>query len=148
MHLTKVRKLIFSLGPILIFLRTLVRFPSVMAWCRFILGYMAKSVCSCFLWPLSGMHKAYKKYSHLILYRNFLQKFGMPFMTISTNLCLFVKIVITFNYFLGKCHMFAMEKHNLLIWDVPILYLYWTSTIPFICAEKFKEKHWNMESIN
>lgn len=71
MHLTKVRKLIFSLGPILIFLRTLVRFPSVMAWCRFILGYMAKSVCSCFLWPLSGMHKAYKKYSHLILYRIF-----------------------------------------------------------------------------
>ena len=71
MHLTKDRKLIFSLGPILIFLRTLVRFPSVMAWCRFILGYMAKSVCSCFVWPLSGMHKAYKKYSHLILYRIF-----------------------------------------------------------------------------
>lgn len=45
----------------------------------------------------------------------FYSKFGMPFMTISTNLCLFVKIVITFNYFLGKCHMFAMEKHNLLI---------------------------------
>ena len=71
MHLTKVRKLIFSLGPILIFLRTLVRFPSVMVWCRFILGYMAKFVCSRFLWLLSVMHKAYKKYSHLILYRIF-----------------------------------------------------------------------------
>ena len=36
-------------------------------------------------------------------------------MTISTNPYLFARIVITFNYFLGKCHMFAMEKHNLLI---------------------------------
>lgn len=42
-----------------------------MVWCRFILGYMAKFVCSRFLWLLSVMHKAYKKYSHLILYRIF-----------------------------------------------------------------------------
>ena len=31
----------------------------------------------------------------------------------SVSFC--ARIVITFNYFLGKCHMFAMKKHNLLI---------------------------------
>ena len=49
MHLTRVRKLIFSLGPILTFLRTLVGFLSVIVCCRFIQGYMASVSYNFFL---------------------------------------------------------------------------------------------------
>ena len=119
MHLTKVRKLIFSLGPILIFLRTLVRFPSVMAWCRFILGYMAKSVCSCFLWPLSGMHKAYKKYSHLILYRIFCKN-SVCLLWQFRQICVFLSKLLSPSITFWANVICSLWR-NITYWSLPIL---------------------------
>lgn len=83
MHLTKVRKLIFSLGPILIFLRTLVRFPSVMVWCRFILGIWQNLFVPVFL------HKAYKKYSTW-LYTDFFCKNSVCLLWQFRQICVFL----------------------------------------------------------